>query len=168
MRTPLLPLLILALPLAEIAGFVIVGSKIGALATIGLVLASTLAGSLLIRHQGFGVMTKVRTEIDRGRDPSGQLAHGAMMVLAAMLLIVPGFITSIIGLLFLLPPIRDVAWRYLKKRVAVVTEFGAAGFGRSPRDRTIDLDGEDFTRQDKRTNNHNEKSPWRRLTDGHE
>ncbi len=162
MRISFLPLLILALPLAEIAGFVVVGSKIGALATIGLVLASTIAGSLLIRHQGFGVMTKVRTEMDAGRDPSAQLAHGAMMVFAAILLIVPGFITSILGLLFLLPPVRDMAWRHLKKRVSVVTEFGTGGFRQHQRDKTIDLDDDDFKRSD---NTPNASSPWRQLSD---
>lgn len=156
-------MLILALPLAEIAGFVVVGSKIGALATIGLVLASTIAGSLLIRHQGFGVMARVRTEMDAGRDPSSQLAHGAMMVFAAILLMVPGFITSILGLLFLLPPVRDLAWRYLKKRVAVVSEFGAAsGFNPRQRGKTIDLDNDDYKRRDGRPD---DQSPWRRLPD---
>ncbi|OJU51439.1 MAG: membrane protein FxsA [Mesorhizobium sp. 61-13] len=163
MRISFLPLLILALPLAEIAGFVVVGSKIGALATIGLVLASTIAGSLLIRHQGFGVMTKVRTEMDAGRDPSAQLAHGAMMVFAAILLIIPGFITSILGLLLLLPPVRDMAWRHLKKRVAVVTEFGTAGFRPRQRGKTIDLNDDDYKRGN--NNNPNASSPWRQISD---
>ena len=160
MRISFLPLLFLALPIAEIAGFVIVGGKIGALATIGLVLASTIAGSLLIRHQGFGVMTKVRTEMDAGRDPSAQLARGAMMVFAAILLIIPGFITSILGLLFMLPPVRDTAWRYLKKRVAVVTEFSTQGFQARQRGKTIDLDDDDYKRRDDRSD---KPSAWRQL-----
>jgi UPF0716 protein FxsA len=162
LRISLLPLLVLALPLAEIASFVVVGSKIGALATIGLVLASTVAGSLLIRHQGFGVMNKVRAEMDAGRDPSSHLAHGAMMVFAAILLIVPGFITSILGLLFLLPPVRDLAWRHLKKRVAVMADFRTAGFHPRQRGTTIDLDNEDYTRREARPD---DQSPWRRLPD---
>lgn len=162
MRISLLPLLVLALPLAEIAGFVVVGSKIGALATISLVLASTIAGSLLIRHQGFGVMNKVRAEMDAGRDPSSQLAHGTMMVFAAILLIVPGFITSILGLLFLLPPVRDLAWRHLKKRVAVVGNFSASGFRPRGRSRTIDLEDDEYMR---RTDRPGGESPWRRLPD---
>jgi UPF0716 protein FxsA len=163
LRISFLPLLVLALPFAEIAGFVVVGSKIGALATIGLVLASTIAGSLLIRHQGFGVMNKVRVEMDAGRDPSSQLAHGAMMVFAAILLIVPGFITSILGLLFLLPPVRDLAWRLLKQRVSVVGSFSTSGFRPRGRDRTIDLEGDEFMRQTDRTHRPNDESPWRRL-----
>ncbi|TGT35721.1 membrane protein FxsA, partial [Mesorhizobium sp. M4B.F.Ca.ET.169.01.1.1] len=78
MRLSLFPLFLLLLPLAEIAGFVVVGREIGALATVGLVILSSVAGSLLLRHQGFGVMTRVRAEMDAGHDPSRQLAHGAM------------------------------------------------------------------------------------------
>ncbi|RUU59242.1 membrane protein FxsA, partial [Mesorhizobium sp. M7A.T.Ca.TU.009.01.1.1] len=54
MRISLLPFFLLALPLLEIAGFVIVGREVGALATVGLVLASSIAGVLLLRYQGFG------------------------------------------------------------------------------------------------------------------
>ncbi|MBN9242550.1 MAG: membrane protein FxsA [Mesorhizobium sp.] len=155
MRISFLPLLFLALPLMEIAGFVIVGRQIGALAVVGLVLASAIAGSLLLRHQGFGVMARARAEIEAGRDPSRQLAHGAMIVLAAILLIVPGFLTDIVGLLLFLPPVRDLAWKYLKNRITVVSGFGM----RRSRERTIDLDAEEFSRKP------DPESPWRRLTD---
>lgn len=165
MRISFLPLFLLALPLLEIAGFVVVGRQVGALATVGLVLASSIAGALLLRHQGFGVMTQIRAEMDAGRDPSGQLAHGAMIVLAAILLIIPGFITDIIGLLLFLPPIRDLAWRALKGRVVLATNFSTGGFRGRQRDKTIDLDDGDYSREDdfKRGPDHN--SPWRRLKD---
>lgn len=155
MRISFLPLLLLALPLMEIAGFVIVGRQIGALAVVGLVLASAIAGTLLLRHQGLGAMARARAEIEAGRDPSQQLAHGAMIVLAAILLIVPGFLTDIVGLLMFLPPVRDLAWKFLKSRITVVSGFGM----RRPRERTIDLDAEEFSRKP------NPESPWRRLTD---
>jgi UPF0716 protein FxsA len=162
LRISTLPFFFLALPLLEIAGFVIVGKQIGALATVVLVLASTVAGSMLLRHQGFGVMAKVRAEMDAGRDPSRQLAHGAMIVLAAVLLIVPGFITDILALLLLLPPVRDFAWRHLKSRVVVAGNFGMGGFGSRERGKTIDLDDDDYSRTGgKRDPN----SPWRRLGD---
>ncbi|RWC39912.1 MAG: membrane protein FxsA [Mesorhizobium sp.] len=165
MRISFLPLFLLALPLLEIAGFVVVGRQVGALATVGLVLASGIAGALLLRHQGFGVMTRIRAEMDAGRDPSGQLAHGAMIVLAAILLIIPGFITDIIGLLLFLPPVRDLAWRALKSRVVLATNFSTGGFRGRQRDKTIDLDDGDYSREDdfKRGPDHN--SPWRRLKD---
>ena len=165
LRISLLPLFLLALPLLEIAGFVIVGSQIGALATVGLVLASTIAGSLLLRHQGFGVMTRVRAEMDAGRDPSRQLAHGAMIVLAAILLIIPGFITDVFAILLLLPPVRDLAWRMLKGRIVLATSFSGSGFRTRPRDKVIDLDDGDYTRADDYNRGPDHNSPWRRLKD---
>ncbi|WP_319946002.1 FxsA family protein [Mesorhizobium sp. AR07] len=165
MRISFLPLFVLALPLLEIAGFVVVGRQIGTLATVGLVLASSIAGAMLLRHQGFSVMTRIRAEMDAGRDPSRQLAHGAMIVLAAILLIIPGFITDIFGLLLFLPPVRDLAWRALKGRVVLATNFSTGGFRGRQRDKTIDLDDGDYSRGDdyKRGPDHN--SPWRRLKD---
>ncbi|MFD1982034.1 FxsA family protein [Mesorhizobium newzealandense] len=165
MRISFLPLFVLALPLLEIAGFVVVGRQVGALATVGLVLASSIAGALLLRHQGFSVMTRIRAEMDAGRDPSRQLAHGAMIVLAAILLIIPGFITDIIGLLLFLPPIRDLAWRALKGRVVLATNFSTGGFRGRQRDKTIDLDDGDYSRSDDYARGPDHNSPWRRLKD---
>lgn len=157
LRSFLLPVLIFALPLLEIAGFVVVGRQIGALATVGLVLVSAMAGLMLLRHQGLGVMGRARTEIEAGRDPSRQIAHGVMILLAAFLLIVPGFLTDIAGMLLFIPPVRDLAWNLVKRRITVVSSFG---FGASRREgRTIDLDAEDFSRHP------NPESPWRRLRD---
>src|SRR6185437_5299672 len=98
-----------------------------------------------LRHQGFGVMRRARAEMDAGRDPSRQLAHGAMIVLAAVLLIVPGFITDIVALLLLLPPVRDFAWLKLKNRIVVAGNFGMGGFRSRERGKTIDLDGDDYS-----------------------
>lgn len=165
LRISFLPLFLVALPLLEIAGFVIVGRQVGALATVGLVLASSIAGSLLLRHQGFGVMARVRAEMDAGRDPSRQLAHGAMMVLAAILLIIPGFITDILAILLLLPPVRDLAWRTLKGRIVLATDFSAGGFRARQRGKTIDLDDGDYSRADDYSRGPDHNSPWRRLKD---
>lgn len=165
LRISLLPLFLLALPLLEIAGFVVVGRQVGALATVGLVLASSVAGMLLLRHQGFGVMARVRAEMDAGRDPSRQLAHGAMIVLAAILLIIPGFITDIFAIVLLLPMVRDLAWRMLKGRIVLATDFGTGGFRTRPRDKTIDLDDSDYSRGDDYSRGPDHNSPWRRLKD---
>lgn len=159
--TLMLPLLILALPLLEIAGFVVVGSEIGVLATIGLVLLSAVAGSILLRVQGFGAMNRARAEIEAGGDPSRELANGAMIAFAGILLVIPGFITDIFGILLFLPPVRALAWRYLSRRVTFATDFrgfsrrGGPGSG----GKTIDLDEDDFSRQS------DPNSPWRSLPD---
>ena len=66
MRFPFIPLFLLALPFLEIAGFVIVGSQIGVLYTLALVVASGILGAVLLRIQGFGIMARIRSELDAG------------------------------------------------------------------------------------------------------
>jgi UPF0716 protein FxsA len=159
MRFPFIPLFLLALPFLEIAGFVVVGRQIGVLATLGLVIGAMVLGAILLRVQGFGVMSRIRNELDAGQDPSRELANGVMIFVAGILLLIPGFITDIIGLLLFLPLVRNLAWRFLKGRIVI----SAAGFGgfsqarRRSRGKTIDLDADEYS-HDSRPD-----SPWRRI-----
>lgn len=150
-------LFLIALPIVEIATFVIVGSRIGVLWTIALVVLASIAGMALLRIQGFEVLTRIRRELDAGRSPGRELAHGVMIMLAGILLLIPGFVTDVLGLLLFIPPVRDLAWRLLRRRI-VVTSFGT-GFGSfratRPDGKTIDLDTRDFSRTP------DPKSPWR-------
>lgn len=151
MAVPFAPLILLAGPLVEIAVFVAVGSQIGILATVGLTVATTIAGAVLLRIQGFGVMTRIRAALEAGQTPGRDLVHGVMIVAAGLLLIVPGFVTDAIGLLLFVPQLRDVAWRLVRNRIVVVG--GAAGAAGGPfrhrgDGRTIDLDADDYVRQD--------------------
>lgn len=152
-----LPLLLLAWPLAEIAVFVIVGGKIGVLSTIGLILATAVAGSLLLRFQGFGVLRRIQAEIDAGRDPGRELANGAMILFAGILLLLPGFITDVIGILLFIPPVRNAVWRGLKGRVGSFTYYGPTRSEAGKNARTIDLDPDDYTSEG------DPESPWRRI-----
>lgn len=161
----LIALLFIALPLFEIATFVIVGSKIGVLATIGLVIASAVVGMLLLRTQGVGALARAQAELQAGRDPGPHLVSGVMTTAAAILLLVPGFLTDVVGLLLLIPAFRGFVWRRLKSRVAVSGDFATfrGGFGStrwsgatSPdRGPVIDLDEADYGKTP------NVKSPWR-------
>ena len=166
MRFPVIPLFLLALPFVEIAGFVIVGSQVGVLATLALVIAAGVLGALLLRVQGFGVMARVRKELDAGRDPSRELANGAMILVAGILLLIPGFFTDIIGLLLFLPPVRALAWRFLKSRV-VISTAGFGGFARpgarsGTRGKTIDLDADEYSDSGPDSGPRPD-SPWRRI-----
>jgi UPF0716 protein FxsA len=151
------PLFLLALPFLEIAGFIVVGSKIGVLATLGLVFLSIFVGVFLLRLQGFGLIQKIREETAAGRTPKRELVHGVMLVFAAFLLIIPGFITDIIGLLLFIPAVRDIGWRFISDRVVVVN----SGNRRSSRpgasrikDQVIELDPEDYSSKP------DPNSPW--------
>src|SRR4051812_26878380 len=90
---PLVLSILFGLPLLEIVAFVVVGSKIGVLWTIALVISSSIAGSVLLRIQGFGALNRIRTEMAAGRNPGRELAHGFMIIVAGILLVIPGFVT---------------------------------------------------------------------------
>ena len=146
----------------EIAGFIIVGKQIGVLATLGLIILSMVAGFVLLRVQGITLLTKMQSELAAGHMPDRELAHGALVIIAAILLIIPGFVTDIIGLLLFIPQIRDLLWKWLSKRMTVRTSF-SSGFTKNSYDnnhsQTIDLDAEDYHSSDP------EHSPWRKDDD---
>lgn len=153
----IIPFLLLAIPLLEIAVFIWVGGHIGLLATLGLVFATAVAGSVLLRVQGFGVLQRVRRTMDEGRLPGRDLVHGVMILVAGILLLTPGFVTDTLGFLLFIPSLRDAAWAFLRDRIVIIGGTRPAGDHR-PRDSrnpTIDLDMDDYSHTDER------ESPWR-------
>jgi len=144
----LLAFLFLVLPLAEIACFILVGRRIGLLATLSLVVLSAFAGLFLMRMAGFGALARLRQSGREGQPPGKELADVTMIFIAGALLLVPGFLSDVIGLALLLPPVRRFLWNRLVRNVVVV-DIGAAPPGQAPRtgpQRTIDLDEDDFHR----------------------
>jgi UPF0716 protein FxsA len=153
----IIPFLLLVIPLMEIAVFVVVGQQIGVLATLGLVLATAVAGSILLRIQGFGVLSRMQHDLAEGRLPGRELVHGVMILLAGILLLTPGFVTDAIGLLLFVPPLRDTAWQFLRRRVVIISPGATRGEQAQNRSqgRTIDLDMSDYSSSDEGD------SPWR-------
>lgn len=97
----LLPFVVL--PIVEIALFIQVGGLIGALPTIGLVILSSVLGISVMRRQGMLAAMDVQRAMQEFRDPARQMAQGALMMIAGLLLLVPGLFTSALGLLLLVP-----------------------------------------------------------------
>lgn len=146
MAFPIVPFILLILPLLEIAVFVIVGSQIGVLATIGLVIASTLLGAVLLRIQGFGVVSRIRRSMETGGAPGRELVDGLMIMAAGVLLVIPGFVTDMVGLLLFIPAVRNIAWRLARNRIVVVGGAQMGGYRNRRTDgRTIDLDADDYS-----------------------
>jgi UPF0716 protein FxsA len=147
----LIPFLLLAVPLMEIATFVVVGGQIGVLPTIGLVLATAVTGTILLRIQGFGVLSRIRTTMDEGGVPGRDLVHGFMIMAAGLLLLTPGFITDSVGFLLFVPAIRNFAWSFVRSRISV-SVGGRTGkndgraSGRNRDSSTIDLDEDEYER----------------------
>jgi UPF0716 protein FxsA len=135
-------LLLLGLPFLEIAVFILVGGAIGVLPTLALVLLAAVAGMAVIRSQGVRALGRLQASLETGGDPSGPLAHGALIVVAGVLLIVPGFLTDATGLLLLVPGVR----RWLIHQGASRATVRAASYVRSrgpgPREPLDTIDAE--------------------------
>ncbi|MBK8456189.1 MAG: membrane protein FxsA [Phyllobacteriaceae bacterium] len=145
MRRSFLPFLFLVVPVSEIAVFVLIGSQIGVLATIALVILTAIAGSTLLRLQGFGALARVQAALAEGRMPGKELVHGVMILLAGFLLLTPGFITDTLGLLLFIPAVREAAFAFLRKRIEVVDLMRPSDRGRGDRESTIDLSRDDWS-----------------------
>ena len=102
----LVMLAILALPFVEIAGFVVIGGRIGVLATLAWVVLTGMLGLGLIRRQGLDALRRARAALRRGESPTAELADAALVSLAGVLLLLPGFVTDAFGLVLALPPVR--------------------------------------------------------------
>lgn len=150
-------IVMLAALFIEIAGFIIVGKQIGVFATLALIILSMILGLILLRAQGIALLTAMRRELGAGRVPDRELAHGALVILGAILLIIPGFVSDIIGLLLFTPLIRDLIWRYFSNRISIRTGFQTNSY--KDKGQTIDLDADDYHSSDP------EHSPWRKNGD---
>ncbi|MCF1474101.1 FxsA family protein [Agrobacterium vitis] len=165
-------LFLLLLPLMEIAGFVLVGQWLGVLPTLALVIGSSLLGLLVLRSQGISLAQRLRRP--RSGDPERAakgVLNGTAQMFGGLLLILPGFITDILGLLLLVPMVRSALWKIISPRLVFVRRGGrgpgwqqrpggpsSSGPGPAKAEDIIDLDEKDYQRH-----NPNGSSPWTRL-----
>ena len=132
--------LFILVPAVELALLIEIGSRIGTLATLGLIAATGLLGASLARYQGLGVLKQIRAEAAAGRIPSGAMVDGVMILLAGAVLITPGILTDAFGFLCLVPAtrrvIKDWLWQRLKRAVSeggsVFVTQGFVDVGGSP------------------------------------
>jgi UPF0716 protein FxsA len=104
--------LFLAAPLIELWFMIRVGSELGAVTTIFMLLAAGIIGVNLLRQQSFNTLLRVDQRLQVGEIPADEILGGFMLALAAILLIIPGFITDILAIPLLIPPLR----RWVVKR----------------------------------------------------
>lgn len=176
MRFSLIPFVLLVVPLMEIAAFVLIGGQIGVWATLAMVVVTAIIGSFLLRWQGVSLLRRIQSEMAAQRLPAKDLVRGAMLVVAGILLLTPGFVTDAIGFLLFVPPIQDAIWSFLKTRIKLVgpgmhdgangastqhtarpsqgqaTKGPSSGQSRSG-ERIVDLDPDDYR-------DNNPDSPW--------
>jgi UPF0716 protein FxsA len=124
------PVLLLVWPLVEIALFVTVGSAIGLWATLAVVIGTGVLGVWLIRRQGLHAGERLRQAMAARRDPGTGLAETVLGLGSGILLILPGFLTDVLGGLLLIPAVRRWLAAALARRAGsanVVWTNGQAG-----------------------------------------
>ena len=99
---------VIGIPLIEIYLFIKIGSKIGALITVALILVTALLGVWYARYEGFNTLKSGISQLMRNEIPFYELFSGAAIAFAALLLIFPGFATDFVGLLLIFPPTRKI------------------------------------------------------------
>ncbi|WP_026959517.1 MULTISPECIES: FxsA family protein [Aliagarivorans] len=102
-------LLLAGLSYAEIYVLIAVGAKVGAFSTIALTLLTAIVGGSLVRSQGLQTAFAAQNAMNRGEAPAQQMLEGLMLIIAGVLLFMPGFITDSVGMLLLIPALRGAA-----------------------------------------------------------
>ncbi len=123
--------LFIVVPIVELYVIIQIGSWIGVVPTIALLLADALLGSLLLRHQGRGAWRRFNAALAERRFPGREVADGLLIAIGGTLLLTPGFVTDIFGLILLIPPTRAIVRRLMRgfvgRRFLIVSAPGPAG-----------------------------------------
>jgi UPF0716 protein FxsA len=114
-----LVLVFLVMPLVELAVIIQIGGAIGVLNTVGLLLLSSIVGGWLMKREGIGVLRRMQAAVAAGRVPGKELADAVLILFGGALMVAPGFITDVLGMLLLLPPVRAVVRAALRRKLAV-------------------------------------------------
>ena len=114
----LLIVLFIIVPIAELAVLIQVGQLIGVWWTIALLVADAILGSLLARSQGRLAWRRFNEALQAGRAPAREVMDGALVLFGGALLLTPGFLTDILGIVLLLPPTRALVRAVLVRRFA--------------------------------------------------
>jgi UPF0716 protein FxsA len=113
----LLALLFLAVPFAELFVIIKVGQAIGVLWTIVLLVGMSALGAALVKREGLAVWRRAQERLQHGEVPGEQLIDGVLVLFAGALLLTPGFLSDLVGLLLLLPPVRFGLRRWARGRL---------------------------------------------------
>ena len=131
---PLLLILFIAVPIAELYVIIQIGGAIGVLPTLALLVLDSMVGAALARSQSRAAWERFNRVLAEGRVPGREVFDGAMIILGGALLLTPGFITDIFGLVLLIPPTRALVRTVLSRAVARRggVAWRVSGFGTRP------------------------------------
>jgi UPF0716 protein FxsA len=126
---PLFALLLLGFPLLELYLLIKVGTLIGALPTVMLVVGTAVLGLVLLRRQGLQNYRRMQQCTARGEVPALEMMESMVMLVGGVMLLVPGLISDVVGLLCLFPPVRRAIVRRWLRRIQVHVYGGDAQSG---------------------------------------
>lgn len=128
----------LVVPLVELYVLIQVGSAIGALNTIALLVLMGVAGGWLMKREGLSTMRRIQSQLGQGRLPGTELVDGFLILFGGALMLTPGFLSDAFGLALLVPPVRAVVRRVLARRFSARIvggpDPGSGGLGGRGRD----------------------------------
>ena len=107
---------IILIPIVEIYLFIEIGGKIGAFNTISLIFITAFVGVLYARYEGFNTLRSAMSQIVKNELPIYEIISGAALAFAALLLIIPGFATDLVGFLIIFPPTRYLLFKKYKNK----------------------------------------------------
>jgi UPF0716 protein FxsA len=113
----LLALLFIVIPAVEIYVLITVGGIIGALPTLGVIVATGFLGAALAKHQGVAALRTVQQSMMQGKEVGTSVAGAALVLVAAAFMVTPGFLTDITGFALLVPQLRMIAAKQLVERI---------------------------------------------------
>mgnify|MGYP006191637871 FL=1 len=109
-------LLLISIPLIEIYLFIKIGSYIGAFNTVSLILITAIVGIIYARYEGFNTLRSGMSQLIKNELPVYEIISGATLAFAALLLILPGFATDLMGLILIFPPTRKLILKNFSKK----------------------------------------------------
>ena len=110
-------LLFTLIPVIELSLLIEIGSYIGILNTVIIVILTALVGAYMVRMEGMGVMYRIQKNMQEGQFPAEEMISGAMILVAGALLLTPGFFTDVIGFLMVVPVTRNYISAMIKKYI---------------------------------------------------
>lgn len=124
----LLLLLLIVVPVLEIAVFILVGNAIGILPTILLIVLTSVLGAALAKKEGLNAIRTAQMQVSQGQMPGAMLLDGICIFIGGIVLIAPGFITDVLGFLLLIPQTRSVFKAFLQKMLQKAMNSGNVVF----------------------------------------
>ncbi len=131
-------LLLVGIPLFELYLLIRVGGEVGAIPTITLSVFTAVLGGLLVRTQGLATAMKAHQAMDRGEVPAAQMLEALLLLMAGLLLLLPGFVTDAVGFLCLIPTVRRFLVLAFFKRANVMHASAGGAQGPPPGQRIIE------------------------------